>query len=429
MTSSRLTRTAWLVVALLWPVALLNYLDRQMLAAMKQSVMAAIPTIEGDSQWGLLLGSFKWIYALLSPLGGYVADRFSKRLTIISSLFIWSVVTWLTGHCETYGQMLLTRAVMGVSEAFYIPAALALIADFHTGNTRSRAIGFHQMAIYVGIIIGGYSGHIADAPDYGWRWAFSAAGIAGIIYTVPMLLFLPNRHNSASVSQVEDQSAPLSERLYQLVTNRDFVFLAICFTLPAIAGWIVKDWMPAILMEQLVHQDGTPITQGEAGVTATLWTQIASILGALGGGWLADRWMRNQIRGRTFVSAMGLSLLIPALFGVSLVNSIPSAAAILIVFGIGWGFFDCNNMPILSQVVRPELRATGYGLMNFISISTGGFADYAFGYFKQQQVPLPMIFGPCALAALASIYFMLKIRPHADLAVVESAEDQEGAPA
>jgi len=119
---------AWTVVALLWPVALLNYLDRQMLAAMKFSVMNDIPSIGTEAHWGLLLAWFKWVYALLSPFGGYIADRFSRRAVIVGSLFVWSGVTWMTGHAHTFHELLVTRAFMGISEAFYIPGALALIA-------------------------------------------------------------------------------------------------------------------------------------------------------------------------------------------------------------------------------------------------------------------------------------------------------------
>ena len=147
-----LMRVAWLAVALLWPVALLNYLDRQMLAAMKLSVMADITDIGKDANWGFMLGQFKWVYAFCSPLGGYIADRFSRRFTICASLFVWSIVTWTTGNATTYDELLWTRTLMGISEAFYIPAALALIADLHSGGTRSRAVGIHQTAIYCGII-------------------------------------------------------------------------------------------------------------------------------------------------------------------------------------------------------------------------------------------------------------------------------------
>ena len=165
-------RAAWLVVALLFPVALLNYLDRQMLAAMKFSVMGDLADIGTEANWGRMLGQFKWVYAFLSPVGGYIADRFSRRYTICASLFVWSAVTWWTGHVQSYDQLLLARSLMGVSEAFYIPAALALIADLHAGPTRSRAVGLHQMGIYCGVILGGFSGYVADAPSLGWRWAF-----------------------------------------------------------------------------------------------------------------------------------------------------------------------------------------------------------------------------------------------------------------
>jgi len=192
-----LARTAWLIVILLMPVAFLNYLDRQMLASMKTSVMGDIPTIETNANWGLMLGQFKWVYAFLSPIGGYIADRFSRRLVICGSLFFWSLVTWWTGQVTTYNELLWARSLMGVSEAFYIPAALALITEYHIGPTRSRAVGLHQMAMYVGVIVGGFGGYVADSPMLGWRFAFIACGVFGMIYAVPLLLLLlfPPRPN------------------------------------------------------------------------------------------------------------------------------------------------------------------------------------------------------------------------------------------
>lgn len=400
---SRAKRTAWLVVVLLFPVALLNYLDRQMLAAMKFSVMGDIPDISTDANWGRMLGQFKWVYAFLSPVGGYIADRFSRRYTICGSLFVWSLVTWATGHVTSYSGLLMTRSLMGISEAFYIPAALALISDFHSAKTRSRAVGMHQMAIYCGVIAGGFSGYLADTPALGWRMAFTACGLAGALYAIPLVFLL--RDAPRVLDGVAEVKPSVGSALRALLSNGSFLLLVLYFTLPALAGWVVRDWMPAILKQQF------QIGQGKAGVSATLYWQLAAIVGALGGGWLADRWMQRSVRGRIFVSALGMCLIIPALFGVGNASTLGMAIGFLALFGLGWGFFDGNNMPILCQIVRPEFRATGYGLMNLVSISCGGLADWGFGLMRDRQFPLNVIFSSFAGVAMISAVLVLLIRP------------------
>jgi MFS family permease len=392
-----------MVVFLLFPVALLNYLDRQMLATMKASMVADIPSIANRADWGLILGCFKWTYAVLSPFGGYIADRFSKRWVIGGSLFVWSLVTWWTGHVTTFHELLAARAVMGISEAFYIPAALALISDYHLGSTRSRAVGVHQAGIYVGQIIGGFAGYMADSPDHGWRWMFSTCGMIGVIYAIPLIAALRDPVRVAPTA--EDTAAAKTGVLRGLLGNRNFILLLLYFTLPAIAGWVVRDWMPEILREKF------SLGQGKAGVSAILYVQLASLVGALIGGTLADRWMKTTNRGRIFTSAIGMALFLPALFGVGNAPTLTLAIAGLIIFGLGWGFFDCNNMPILCQIARPEWRATGYGIMNLVSISCGGFGDWAFGALRDRHVPLNLIFGVFAGFALLSIFIVLRIRP------------------
>ena len=188
--SNHATRYAWVVVGLLWVVACLNYLDRLMLTSMHDSVIADIAMT--DAQFGLLTSVFLWVYGALSPLGGFIADRFSRKWVIIGSLGVWSVVTWLTGHVQTFEQMFAARALMGVSEAFYIPAGLALIADMHHGATRSRATGIHMSGVYAGAALGGLGGYVAE--HYGWRQGFSWFGLAGITYAVVLFFFLHDRH-------------------------------------------------------------------------------------------------------------------------------------------------------------------------------------------------------------------------------------------
>ncbi|RIK82119.1 MAG: MFS transporter [Planctomycetota bacterium] len=405
--ASNSARRAWLVVALLMPVALLNYLDRQMLASMQSSVMESIPSLgqaeNREELWGFMLGQFKWVYAVFSLVGGYIADRFSRRLTICGSLSVWSLVTWWTGHVETYDELLWARSLMGISEAFYIPAALALITDYHTGRTRSRAVGCHQMAIYCGVIAGGFGGYVAADPYLGWRFAFTACGTFGMVYAVPLVALLRDVGCTTSEDAAARQSPLGAGR--ELVVNRSFALLVLYFTLPAMAGWVVRDWMPAILKKEF------DIGQGQAGVAATLYWQVAAIVGAIAGGWLADRWMQSTRRGRIYTSALGMALIVPAIFGVGNAGTLAVAVAFLILFGLGWGLFDCNNMPILSQIVRPELRATGYGIMNFVSISCGGLADWGFGVLRDRNVPLNAIFGTFASLAVASIVLVLLIRP------------------
>ena len=402
-------RTAWLVVALLWPVALLNYLDRQLLASMKTSVMESIPSIGTQENWGYMLGQFKWVYAAFSPLGGLLADRLGRQWVICGSLFVWSAVTWWTGHVTSYQELLQARSAMGISEACYIPAALALISDHHTGATRSRAVGLHQMAIYCGVILGGFGGYVADDPRLGWRSAFDACGIVGMAYALPLALLL--RDGVRTTAERDDSGTGVFSTLAALLANPSFILLVLYFTLPALAGWVVRDWMPSILKERFA------IGQGQAGVSATLYWQLAAIAGAAGGGWLADRWMERSQRGRINTSALGMTLIVVALFGTALAfgdgggGSLGAAIAALVVFGLGWGLFDINNMPILCQIAPPRQRATGYGLMNMVSIACGGLADWGFGGLRDRGVPLAVIFSGFATCAIVSVILVLLIRP------------------
>jgi len=393
-----------MAVALLWPVALLNYLDRQMLASMKFSVMADVPDIGTDANWGLMLGQFKWMYAFLSPLGGLVADRLGRRPTIVASLVAWSAVTWATGSAATFRELMWARTLMGISEAFYIPAALALIADHHAGATRSRAVGVHQTAIYLGMMLGGFGGYVADAPDLGWRFAFHVAGAVGVLYALPLALLMPPAPAwDAGTDRGAGPRPGMVGSLRELLGSLPFLLLVACFTLPALAGWIVRDWMPAILKQEF------GLGQGAAGVSATLYTTIAMMVGVALGGIAADRWSRLTPRGRAYTSAVGIALLVPALFGVGNAGSLGVAVAFLALFGLGWGLFDCNNMPILCQLVSPRSRATGYGIMNFVSIGCGGLADWGFGIMRDAGLPLNVCFAAFASLALVAVGLMLWI--------------------
>jgi MFS family permease len=403
----RTPATAWLIVALLVPVALLNYLDRQLVATMQKSIIGDVSGISSQEQWGHMLAWFKWTYAFASPFAGLVADRCSKSLIVCLSLFAWSAVTWATGQATTYEHLLATRAAMGLAEAFYIPTALALITEHHATATRSRAVGIHQIGIYLGVMLGSLGGFVADSPKLGWRWGFSSIGLVGVVYAVPLFLLLGRCSRDDVARGHVPRESPFGSAA-ALLGSGSFRLLLAYFTLPSIAGWVVRDWMPSVLQKDL------GLTQGLAGLSAVIYWQGAAIASAVLGGWLADRWMRTTDRGRIYVSALGMATIVPALLGVGLVigtKSLPLAILFLVIFGVGWGLFDTNNMPILSQIVPQERRAAGYGLLNLAGISCGGLADVGFGWLRDQQVPLPLIFGGFAALACLSAGLVLCIRP------------------
>src|SRR5215470_5545457 len=214
----------WAVVVMLWPVAMLNYLDRQMVATIRGSIRADISSIGSDQAFGTLMATFMWVYALLSPIGGYIADRFNRRWTVIGSLFVWSAVTYLTGHAQTYSQMLWLRGLMGVSEALYMPAALALIADCHTDATRSRAVGVHLSGIYAGLALGGIGGYIAQTSS--WRNCFTWFGAAGVAYAIVLMFALRDVRDSTPSPPSGERAGARGQLATQRVTISE-TFLAL----------------------------------------------------------------------------------------------------------------------------------------------------------------------------------------------------------
>jgi MFS transporter, Spinster family, sphingosine-1-phosphate transporter len=392
----------WAVVLMLFPVALLNYLDRMMVATMRASIRADIPTIANDAQFGVLMALFMWVYAAFSPIGGLLADRFNRRWLIIATLFIWSLMTFLTGFAHTFTQMAWTRALMGLSEAFYIPAGLALIADYHQGPTRSRAVGIHMAGIYAGQALGGVGGYIADNSS--WRNAFWWFGAIGICYAMVLLAAL-KESRAGSQHTVPDEKVGVAYTLQFLLGSSSFLILVVYFTLPAIGGWAIKNWLPTFLAHEF------NLNQGPAGLSATGYVTLASFAGVLLGGVLADRATRSTIRGRIYVSALGIGLCVPALFGLGHLNSMAMAIGCMILFGVGFGFYDSNNMPILCQIVGPQYRATGYGIMNMVSIGTGAVATVALGAMRDHGISLALAFTILAAVTAIGGSLIFRVRP------------------
>ena len=236
--------SAWLVVALLWPVALLNYLDRQMLATMGLSIKADIVALQSAEKFGQLMAIFMWVYAFCSPLGGFIADRLNRKWLIVFSLGIWSGVTLLMGTASNFEYLYYLRAIMGVSEAFYIPAGLALIADYHPGPTRSLAVGIHMSGIYMGQALGGVGGWVAQ--EISWRAAFASCGVIGVVYALVLVMFLREKRGQTAPQPRSRPSAQGTGSVHWL----GYVILLLCFALPSLPGWAVKNWLPTLLQDR-----------------------------------------------------------------------------------------------------------------------------------------------------------------------------------
>jgi predicted MFS family arabinose efflux permease len=388
---------AWMVVGLLWVVAVLNYLDRQViftLFPLLQQEMAL-----SNAQLGLLGAGFLWVYALLSPFCGYLADRYSRVRIVILSLLVWSVVTYATSYANSFPQLLATRALMGISEACYVPAALAMIADYHGRTTRSLATGLHQSGLYIGIMLGGVAGGWIG-QYHGWRSVFVYMGAAGILYSAVLTRGLrePAPRSKDAVDRPDFLSA-----LSDLFRLRAFRLFVLAGSLGAAAYWAIYAWLPTFLYERF-H-----MSVADAGFSATVYIQVASVAGILIGGVVADRWSSSNDRGRLLTAAIGFAIAAPALFLIGTANSKVPLVCGLILFGIGRGFIDCNIMPILCQIAKPQLWATGYGVINLANCISGGLMSVVAGMAKD-QFGLDFAFRISAILLAAPVFLLISMR-------------------
>ena len=373
----------WLVVALLWVVALLNYMDRQMLSTMCASMAVDITALESTVNFGKIMAVFMWIYGFMSPVSGIVADRVNRKWLIVGSLAVWSTVTLLMGYAETYNQVYWLRAAMGISEALYIPAALSLIADYFTGKQLSLAIGIHMTGLYMGQAIGGFGAFVA--AQLSWQQTFHWFGLVGIVYALILIAFL-YEDESAPRNIKTESFEPFSFRkafgsvgssIGALLANGAFWTILFFFASCSIPGWSTKNWLPELFASSL------GIDMVWAGPVATITIAASSFLGVMVGGPMADRWAQRNLKGRIFTSAIGMTLMIPALILMGFGSSLFSAISAGIIFGFGYGLFDSNTMPILCQFVNDRRRATAYGIMNMSGLFIGAMATNVLGSLAQ----------------------------------------------
>ncbi len=383
----------WLVVALLWFVGCINYMDRQ-------AVFAVFPLLRidlglSDVDLALLGTVFLWVYALSSPLGGYLGDRLSRKRVVVASLLVFTSVTFCTGSAQNSSQLLWLRGLLGLSEAIYLPAALALISGYHSAATRSRAIGIHQSGMLVGSILGSlFAGYMGD--HQGWRFGFHVLGGLGIALTI---IVIPVLRDAPARQQAEDTPKPSLRDLRKVLgvpTVLAVVFTGLCFSM---ATWVVAAWMPLYFFERF-HLNLT-----QSGFNGTFYVSAATVGGLAVGGYLSDRWARRNRKGRMLLQLVGLGTALPGLVAVPFAPSVTALGTCLFLFGLGRGIWDCNNMPVFCDVVARRTWSTVYGAFNLANTLGGGLGVLLAGALRESLgigVTLSAFSGLFLMAAAAN---------------------------
>jgi MFS family permease len=370
----------WWVVAMLWMVCFFNYADRQ-------AIFSVFPLLREEMglsnvQLGIVAGSFMWVYAAFGPIAGLIGDRINRKTLILGGLLFWSLITLATALSTQYWHLVLFRALEGLGEAFYFPAAMSVVADYHGPRTRSRAMSLHQSSVYAGTIAGGtFAGLMGQL--YGWRSGFYLFGTLGIVLAVVLVFFL--REPPRGAAEVGEEGAVATEgaagvretvgAIYRVPMVR---ILTLVFVGANFVAMIFLSWMPSFLFDRF------GMTLAMAGFSATAYLQIASVLGVLSGGILADRLVRRYRGGRMITQALGLFLGVPFIFLSGWTLSVPVLILALVGFGYFKGMYDANIWASLYDVVRPRHRASALGFMNSIGWLGGGLAPVAIGAMSER---------------------------------------------
>jgi MFS family permease len=350
----------WWVVAMLWFVCFFNYADRQ-------AIFSVFPVLKtemqlSDVQLGEIGGAFMWVYALAAPFAGALGDRVSRKALILGGLLFWSAMTLATALCSTFGQLVAVRAAEGLAESFYIPASMSMLSDYHGADTRSRAMSLHQSSVYAGTIAGGsLAGYLGQY--YGWRSSFYFFGWAGIGLAVLMLALL--REPKRAVADAP-KTAPVGRGLHPMVPVLMIVFLGANFV-----ASVFLTWLPSFLYRKFT------MNLSMAGFSATAYLQIASVLGVIAGGVLADRLARSFGAGRMMTQAAGLLLGAPFIYLTGRTSTVSAVVLAMTAFGFSKGLYDSNIWASLYDVVPAAHRAKLVGVMNSIGWCGGAIAPVA----------------------------------------------------
>jgi len=382
-------KKAALLVAFMWVAYFLNYCDRQAVFSMTGSLKTDLKMT--DTQLGLIGAIFLWVYAFGCPIAGQIGDRFSKRLLVVISLVIWSLVTVATGFAGTAVMMLGLRAAMGVSESMFMPTAIALTANAHPPNLRSRAIAALTTAQIAGTVAGSwFGGWMADRGE--WRAAFFILGAVGVLYAVPYFLFLRTvDENPAEIVKTSGRSLAVT------VLTKIPTFIVLCLVFPVFVFglWLLYGWLPTFLREKF------ELTQADAAFNATVYLQATTAVGLLGGGFLADALYRRTKASRLWLMTASLILCAPCLHYLGSSETMMATRIAAAGFGLFSGLLIGNIFPAAFEVVPADTRASAVGILNFFGAIMSGFAAL-FGGMWKASLGIDRLLSITALAYLAA---------------------------
>lgn len=360
----------WWVVGMLWFICFFNYADREVISV-------TFPLLKEEfgfskTELGWIKSSFMIVYAISAPFAGQVGDRMSRKLVILSGLYVWSAITGFTAACRNFWHFIFVRASEGLGETFYFPATMSLVSDYHGKSTRSRAMAFHQTGVYAGIIGGGAIGAWMG-EQYGWRTPFIFLGVAGVLLGLVLAAFIrePVRHaaelleGDTDVPQAQPRPVPMATFLRYLLTTPTAIVLLIVFPSANFVAWGVLTWMPTYLHENF------EMSVTKAGIIGTFYIQIASMCGAIAGGFLADFWRNFALGGRVATQAAGLLIGAPAVYYCGVANSANALIVAMIIFGFCKGVYDSNIWAAIYDVIPAARRSTIVGVANFVGWMAG----------------------------------------------------------
>jgi MFS family permease len=383
----------WIAVLLLWCICFFNYADRL-------AIFSVFPVLETEfhftkTQLGAIGAAFTWVYAAASPLAGAIGDRFPRKSVILGGLVVWSAITGLTGVCGSYWHFIAVRGAEGLGEAFYFPASMAYIADYHGSKTRSRATSIHQTSLYIGTIFGGVlAGWMAT--KYGWRAPFVILGIAGVVLAAILQLVMRAAPLRTANNSHESPLVTYGAFLKTLRTNRTAILIILAFFGANMVNAVFLTWMPTFLKEKF------KLDLTLAGLGATVFIQLACFAGAIAGGQLADRWATRQPDGRIRLKAIATLIGAPFIWfcGTSLNPWMLIAA--MVAFGFCKGLYDANLTPAYYDVIPAESRSSATGLMNLIGFIGAGLGSIAIGVAVDAGIPMSI-----AIGATGGIYILI----------------------